>query len=133
MLEKYLIGSDDMQFVEAAFAVVSASSREEALDIYIDRVATHDETFRTYVYRREEGFWAKSRRFPGDSSLQERIDLFFGERRDYAALFSECFFDTDTYPESITREFPQEMLSYIWKNDEGWDSLSVFKISDIEV
>lgn len=133
MLEKYLIGSDDMQFVEAAFAVVSASSREEALDLYIDRVATHDETFRIYVYRRVEGFWAKSRRFSGELSLQERIDLFFGERRDFAAIFSECFFDTDTYPESITKEFSQEMLSYIWKNDEGWDSLSVFKISDIEV
>lgn len=147
MQNKYLVGNAESQFNEGEFAIVTASSPEEAVEKFIRDVTADDALIDGYVRDKSinmgfgSHFWlqtkeenAHAEQF-GEAKIDEeefkrRAREFFGDRSDYADFYLEAYFEDDNNPD-IAAKFPEGMLAYIWLNSD-YSEVKAFDLAEVK-
>lgn len=125
-----------------------ASSKDEAIDKYISQIEIHSELFLEHLYDKSvnmsfaEHFWLQTeveqKHFMSnegdvrttDEQFEQRVKSFFGEYKDYSALYLDWYFDMDRGSDDV--KFPTEMLLYIRYNSPDWSRPFAMRLDRIK-
>ncbi len=128
MPRPFIVCFTESDIEDIQLTLVYAENAEHALDKYAAAVGIKEDKFLEYVYDRAEhlslaeNFWlredyeleeyeATGKILIDEAEFRRRVVEFFGENREYAALYLEYYYSNR---EPGQGDFPAEMLQYIW-------------------
>jgi hypothetical protein len=129
MSQQFLVELIDALDDDPPFARIPAPDAPTAIWIFLTMITPTDEPFLQYVYATSitlsfaEYFWIRTDAddallmqgalHVSDDAFAERVQRFFGARRDYAELYLRYYFSADGAAPP-RGSFPPEMLAFIW-------------------
>ena len=144
----YLVGNigDGSSELDARdFLFVNAYSEAQAIEKFVLYCEIGDSRFQEYVYDKSvnmsfaetffleaseetEHFESTGEVIINDATFKERVEKFFADKLEYAALYIQYYFGDKAYSKELL--FPDDMLLYIWLNS-SWATLRVIDVADI--
>ena len=147
---KYLVGIDDREFVEREFAIVDASTEDQAIDLFVRHMVITKTSWLENLYGKSvnmcfaEVFWI--RRKAGDKTwydpvtgwylsteegFVENVQTFFAGRQDFAQRYLDWWNSDMSVAESVeSNPFPEEMQAYISRHYD-WAIVTAIAFDDI--